>query len=158
MSSLNRDEMTYVERFGRFWESFGGPRTAGRIIGWLMICEPPYQSASELVEVLGVSSGSVSTLSRQLMQLQMVERVTFPGDRASYYQLRDHVWVNTIENEMSGLRELAALAEAGRSLLPSERADRVEELAHVTDFFLAEWPDLVERLRTQMSNRVAARS
>lgn len=150
MSILTPTETEYIERFGRFWETSGFTRTAGRIVGWLMICDPPHQAATDLVDALGVSTGSVSTLTRQLVDLQMVERVTFPSDRASYYRLRDHVWVNLIERKMDGLRELADLAAQGRKLLPDQRTDRVEELADVTDFFLLEWPDLVDRLREQM--------
>lgn len=150
MKTTSKPEIEYVERFGRFWETSGGTRTAGRIVGWLMICDPPHQSATDLVDALGASTGSVSTLTRQLIELQMVERVTFPSDRASYYRLRDHVWVNLIEQKMDGLRELADLAAQGRKLLPDQRTDRVEELADVIDFFLMEWPDLVDRLREQL--------
>ncbi len=153
MKNSRGTELDYVERVGRFWELSGGPRTAGRIIGWLMICDPPHQSAADLVEVLDISSGSVSTLTRQLMTLGMVERITFPGDRSSYFQLREHAWVRLIEGQMDVLYELVALVDAGRTLLPAQRVDRVEELAAVTDFFLAAWPELVDRLRQHLDDR-----
>ncbi len=156
MKQMSAQESEYVEQFGRFWEASGGSRTAGRIVGWLMICEPVQQSAADLVNVLGVSSGSVSTLTRQLMNVQMVERVTFPSDRASYYQLHEHVWIQRVGNGVAAFEELARLARQGRDLLPDARADRVDELGAVMAFFLAEWPALMDRLHEHMRERVTA--
>ena len=51
-------ELAFVEEFGRLLEEEGAPRIAGRILGWLLICEPPYQSFNDLVGVLGASKGS----------------------------------------------------------------------------------------------------
>jgi hypothetical protein len=38
------EEREFIERSGLFYEAAGGPRTAGRILGWLLICDPPHQS------------------------------------------------------------------------------------------------------------------
>ena len=148
--SMTDRQQAYVERFGRFWEVAGGPRTAGRIVGWLMISDPPQQSAAELVAALGVSHGSVSTLTRQLDRANMVERITFPGDRASYYRLREHVWVNLIDSRMDGLIELRELGSHGAELSTST-TDRGTELQLVAEFLLERWPGLIEELRRRMS-------
>lgn len=86
--------------------------------------------------------------------------MTFPGNRASYYQMRDHAWTRVVDNQVNAFRHLADLAAQGQAMLPPERADRVDDLAEMTDFFLAEWPALLERLHTRVDDgaRAAARS
>ncbi len=136
----------FVERVGRFWESISGTRTAGRILGWLMICEPDHQSSSEIVEALDVSTGSVSIQIRQLEQAGVVERVTFRGDRASYYRLPNRVWSQVLHGELDRIVEMRKLSEAAAGFLPTVRPERVTELGAVAEFFGNEWAALMERL------------
>lgn len=144
---LSEPQSDYVERIGRWWELATGSRTAGRILGWLMICEPPHQSSGDLVDALGVSAGSVSTQIRHLERVGLVERITFPGNRAAYYQLRPHAWLEQVWAERKArLDEMVDLAGAADEVLPSIRPERVTDLGRIAEFFAAEWPDLMERL------------
>jgi DNA-binding MarR family transcriptional regulator len=140
----------YVEKVGRWWEAATGSRAAGRILGWIMICEPPHQSAADLIETLDLSSGSVSNQVRVLETVGLLERVTFGGDRASYYQLRPHAWVEVMLEKQSGTEELLALAHAAESVLPTDRPERVTELARVAEFWNEEWPALIARLKEHL--------
>lgn len=151
---LTADESHFVEIVGRFWENSTGSRTAGRIIGWLMICEPDHQSSVDLVESLDISTGSVSTQIRHLERMGLVERVTFRGERVSYYRLPEQAWSRLIESEMGRLVELRKLSEAGAVVLPRSRPERVTELGLIADFFVDEWPALIERLDRRLSKEV----
>jgi hypothetical protein len=142
-----------VEYVGRCWEGFGQPRTAGRILGWLMICEPPEQSSSDLADALQVSAGSVSAISRQLVQLGLADRVTYPGDRASYFRLNEHVWVEVVRARMDDLRALHDVALSAEPLLPDTEPQRVTELAWMTEFLMKEWPPLMERMQRELEQR-----
>lgn len=144
------EQSDFVEKVGRWWETISGSRSAGQILGWLMICEPAHQSASELVEALQVSAGSVSTQARVLEGIGLVERVTFPGDRATYYQLRPHVWAEMMWSEQQRIEEMKALADAALEVKPEARPDRVEELGLVSEFFLEHWPGLMEGLTERL--------
>lgn len=139
-------QANFIERVGRYWESLSGTRTAGRILGWLMICEPDHQSSSDLVAALDVSTGSVSIQVRQLERLNLVERTTFPGDRASYYRLPDRAWSRLVDSELDRMIEMRKLAEAGAELLPESRPERVTELKAIGEFLTDEWPQLMDRL------------
>ena len=55
----------FVERLGRFFEAEGAPRTAGRILG-LMLLTPGELALDEIAERLQVSKASVSTNARQM--------------------------------------------------------------------------------------------
>lgn len=152
---LTGDQSRFVEHAGRFWESVSLGRTAGRILGLLMICEPDHQSAAELVDTLGISSGSVSMQTRQLERLGLVERLTFPGDRASYYRLPDQVWTRTIDAELDRIAAMRKLAEAGEEVLPDNRPERITELRRVVEFFAGAWPRLIEQLTQELNEGVS---
>jgi len=147
---MKPEQTTYVEHVGRFWESLSMSRTAGRILGWLMICEPAYQSATDLVNTLEISTGSVSTQVRLLERIGLVERITFRGDRARYYQLPDHVWAKTLNTELDRIRQMRTLAEAGSALVPTTRPERITELGAIAQFFEDEWPDLLARMSEEI--------
>jgi DNA-binding transcriptional regulator GbsR (MarR family) len=149
--NLDGEQVAYVERVGRFWEAGTGSRTAGRMLGWLMISEPAFQSSADLVEMLGVSAASVSTQIRQLEQLGFVERVTFPGDRARYYQLRERVWLRVMEEELNRIVELRKVAEAASNVMPASRQERVTELQTVAESLIDEWPGLMERMTLRLN-------
>ncbi len=135
---------------GRWWESTTGGRAAGRILGWLMICEPPHQSSSDLVEALEVSAGTVSTQIRVLERIQFVERITFPGDRVTYYQLKPDVWIGVMMSEPEHIRRMMELSEAASHLIPDERPDRVTDMGLIARFLLDRWPSLMDELLLEL--------
>jgi DNA-binding transcriptional regulator GbsR (MarR family) len=140
------EQLAYVERVARWWEGLTASRNAGKILGWLMICEPPHQSSSDLVDALGISTGSVSTHIRGLVDLGLVERVTFAGDRATYFQLKDHVWSAMMWSEQARIEEMRGLTEDVAEVLPAQRPDRVTDLGQVIEFVAREWPEFMRRM------------
>lgn len=144
-------QLAYVERFGRFWEASGSTRSAGRMLGWFTICEPAHQSSAQLMDVLQISSGTVSMVVRQLMSTGMIERVTFAGDRASYYHLKDHAWIQAMDAQATLFQTLGELAADGLALVDGGPHERLDDLADVTNFFVEEWPALTARLHERLS-------
>lgn len=130
----------------RWWESGTGSRSAGRILGWLMVCDPPHRSAPELVEGLDISAGTVSTQARLLEEIGFVERITFPGDRVAYYQLKPDVWVQVMWTEVDQLERMMSISEAGAGVIPEERPNRVIDIGLIAQFFLDKWPGFMEEL------------
>jgi DNA-binding transcriptional regulator GbsR (MarR family) len=64
----------------------GATRTMGRVYGWLMICDPPQQSLSQIAEALSVSKASVSTVARQLRKGGMIQRLP-AASREHHYRV-----------------------------------------------------------------------
>jgi len=122
----------------------------GRILGWLMICEPPHQSSSDLVEKLELSAGTVSTQIRVLERVLFVERITFPGDRVSYYQLKPDVWIGVMMSEPDHIKRMMELSEAASDLIPEERPDRVTDMGFIARFLLHRWPALMDELAVEL--------
>lgn len=110
-------ELELCEAFGRLFEDSGNTRIAGRLVGWLLICEPPEQTPAQVVEALGISKASVSTELRRLEQLGVIERTTLPGDRRSYWRIAVFAWPELIERRMRLIDQFVALADQGLTLL-----------------------------------------
>jgi len=47
-----------VEEFGLLYEEMDGTRMAGRVSGWLLLCDPPAQSLTQIAVTLGREQGS----------------------------------------------------------------------------------------------------
>jgi DNA-binding transcriptional regulator GbsR (MarR family) len=136
----------YIEDFGLYFENFGLPRTAGRILGWLLVCDPPQQTMPDLVQALQVSKSSVSTASRLLIQAKLVERVSLPGERKDYYRVKKGAWVTAMQLKMAQIPEMQKFAEQGLALLdnhPAERRERLQEMHSLYTFFEQRFPELI---------------
>ncbi len=127
------------------------------MLGWLMICDPPEQSSANLRDSLDASAGSVSNTTRDLMQIGMVDRVTFPGDRSSYFRLHEHAWIQVMQGRLEAIRGLHQLALAAEPLRPERRADRVADLRFITEFMLDEWPGVMDRMQRKLEKRGEAK-
>ncbi len=157
----NNEEKNFVEEFGIVFEQTGLPRMAGRIFGWLLISDPPYQSSGELAEVLMASKGSISTTTRFLIQMGLVERFVIPGVRHDYFRLRPDALQRTIRHGLEDeIKMFRNLAEHGLELVRSGASIRrqwLEEMRNRYTFLEQEFPALMERYeKEQAKNRVKA--
>lgn len=147
--SLQAEEQNFVEEVGIVFEQTGLPRMAGRILGWLLISDPPHQSTVELTEALMASKGSISTMTRHLINLGLIERISLPGVRHDYFRIRPDAWQHMIrrglEDEISMVRQLA---ERGLELLAQKTPltrKWLEEMRDVYAFLEREFPPLLVR-------------
>jgi DNA-binding transcriptional regulator GbsR (MarR family) len=151
-------ELHYVEEFGLFWEQMGLPRMTGRILGWLLICDPPEQTMTDLTEVLQASKSSISTGTRMLIQFGFIERISLPGERKDYYRLLPHLWTRVLAAKQGQLTDFLQLAQRGLALLSetdAQRRERLEEMHDLYAFMEVEYPKLLERWRLERSQRMS---
>jgi DNA-binding transcriptional regulator GbsR (MarR family) len=129
--------MEFVEQLGGYFESNGLTRLAGRLLGWLLVCEPERQSSEELAAALNASSGGVSTNARMLIQFGFVERLGVAGDRRTYFRLRPHAFAAGERQRIRTMADLQTLADVGLHALrnsPPERSRRIEEMRELTAY------------------------
>jgi hypothetical protein len=97
------EEAEFVNRLGLFMQMLGGPGTMGRVYGWLLICDPPQQSLTQLAEALKVSKASVSTVARQLQEGGMIERLPSPT-RQHLYRVKPGGFASVLDTQLSRMR------------------------------------------------------
>ena len=138
-----------VEDFGLAFEQTGMPRMSGRILGWLLISDTPYQSMNQLVRALKASKGSISSMTRLLIQFGLIERLSLPGVRHDYFRLHPDAWQHIIrrglEDEIKMFRQLA---EHGLELLTKKKPITqrwLEEMRDIYTFLEREFPALLKR-------------
>jgi len=148
-NSEQAEEQRFVEEVGIVFEQTGLPRMAGRILGWLLISDPPHQSTDQLVEALMASKGSISTMTRLLIQIGLIERLSLPGVRHDYFRLRPDAWHHMIRRGLvDEIRMVRQLAERGLELLADKTPltrKWLEEMRDVYTFLEWEFPALLER-------------
>ncbi|RZQ65871.1 GbsR/MarR family transcriptional regulator [Amycolatopsis suaedae] len=155
---MSPEEAELVDRIGLFMETVGGPRTMGRIYGWLMICDPPRQSLSELAGALEVSKASVSTMIRPMQEGGLVERLPSAG-RQHYYRIAPGGFTQLLQVQLARMGGGAEAAEFGLSVIGEDRPQQRERLADLRDFcrfaateatedFLRRWADYRTRNRS----------
>lgn len=141
----------FIEEMGIFFERMGFPRMAGRIWGWLLVCDPPEQTAAQIAEALQASRGSISTMTR-LLQIWGVERIGIPGQRGGRYRIQAGSFVKLLHTEAGMFSEIRRLAERGLEALDNEPPRVRERLLEGCDLFAfveKEYPLLIEKWEKQ---------
>jgi len=142
--------LTFVEDVAVAFEQGGLPRMAGRVIGWLLICDPPEQSSAQLAEVLRASKGSISTSTRLLVSSGLVERRSQPGQRRDYFRIQPQAWAELVRLRLDQVTSFRQLTQRGLALLhpcPPARRTRLEDVNELYTWLESELPALWERWR-----------
>ena len=155
VTSPMKDMHEYVESFGLFWEQAGLPRMTGRILSWLLICDPPHQTMHQLTEALQASKSSISTGTRMLIQMGIIERLSLPGQRRDHYRVVPDSWSHIMEEKAKRqFTELRRLSERGLALLDGAspaRRQRLEEMRDYYVFMEREFPLILDHWRAHRS-------
>ena len=111
---MSPEEAEFVDRLGLFMELLGGSRTMGRVYGWLLICDPPKQSLTELAQTLSVSKASVSTVARQLQEGGLIERLP-SSTRQHQYRVTPGGFSSVLSAQLSRMKFGIDAADLGLS-------------------------------------------
>jgi DNA-binding transcriptional regulator GbsR (MarR family) len=141
-------ESTFVEEMGQFLGSIGMTPMSGRMWGWLLICEPPEQTAAEIADALQASRGAISGTARLLATAGLIRRSTRPGDRREFFSAPPEALDSMLASASAIYRQMREIAERGLAATsdrsPSARA-RLEELRDVMAFVEREVPIVIGR-------------
>lgn len=107
----------FIEQMGLLTEEVGMPRIAGRIMGLLLLTESPLDLEG-IAERLQISHGSVSTNTRLLEQLGVVERLTTPGDRRVRFRLGTDPAGQFLERDLQRRRRMGTLIQNTIARMP----------------------------------------
>jgi len=152
-------ELTFADHTGRFYaRRYGFPPVAGRLIGYLSVCDPPDQSIGELAEALLASRSAITAALKSLETTKIVRRSRAAGERM------DRVWLDMSSAGATGMdvteyQEFGALAREGLEVLadaPPERRALLLEMRAFADFLVEEMPRLREAWLGRRAEMIAA--
>jgi DNA-binding transcriptional regulator GbsR (MarR family) len=145
-------ESAFVEEMGRTLAGYGMTPMAGRMWGWLLICEPPEQTAAEIADALQASRGAISGTARILASAGMIRRSTRRGDRREYFSAPPETFDSFLANAGRIYRQFREMAERGLTAMadrPPESRARLQELRDVFAFVEQEVPAVVDRFLSE---------
>ncbi len=150
------EEMHFIEDIGLFFEQMGLPRMAGRILGVLLISDPPAQSITDLAQKLKASKSSISIMARLLVEHGLIERVASPVPRRDYYRFKPGGWLIYMRQWLGLMSALHEITERGIALMGDKPPEMKERLLEAHDLFSMieeRFPELLVGLEKRQYNR-----
>jgi DNA-binding transcriptional regulator GbsR (MarR family) len=157
-SSDNSDwRRGFVEDMGGLVLVHGAPRALMRVLGWMVVCEPPDQTAADVQNELRLSAGSVSTSLRYLGEIGLVERVSQPGDRRIFYRMNTNGWELVLQQRFRAFNEIRRVADKAVEAAADEANDRLHEMRKTWAFLEASSAELLVASRARRDRAAAPR-
>jgi len=150
-AELDRELRRFAEEVGVLFEAQGHTRMEGRIVGRLLVADPPVQSMTALSEYLGVSKASVSAATRVLVQTGAIERVSLPGDRRDYFRLRTDFLDGVLHESIAAMTRFRSLLERALQLVSGDDQPHAAliDTRDFYEFFERELTDVLQRWQAQ---------
>lgn len=145
------DERRYAEDVGLTLGQMGLPPAYGKLLGWLLICDPPSQTSAELAAALGLSKATVSTGMRMLEQIGFARRVAIPGQRGHAYEMAPDAFIKATDSG-DKYAIMHNLMNRGLALIGDEDAPRARRLKITREFYsfiAARLPALVDEFKRE---------
>ncbi|WP_422774655.1 GbsR/MarR family transcriptional regulator [Plantactinospora sp. WMMC1484] len=123
----------------------------GKLLGWLLICDPPQQTSGELATALDLSRGSVSTGMRVLELSGFVRRVPAPGRRGHAYEVAPDAIIRSVA-ETTKFRTFRELMDRGVTVAGGQDSPRAARALITRDFYAyaeRELPAIIERFKAE---------
>lgn len=155
---MDEETSQFIEAFGLHYERIGLSQTAGRIAGYLMICEPPHQTLDDISTALQMAKSTINTTIRSMTAFTITERVSLPGDRKHYYRISRDLWEGRLKRSMDQFKGFRMMAEQGLALMQEaspESRQRLQEMYDLHDFLEREFPALLERWHAERDSDAA---
>ena len=138
-------QLTFADHVGRFYaRQYSFPPVAGRLLGYLFVCDPPQQTIDELSDGLLASRSAITGAVKLLESFGSARRTRAAGERVDRVSLNPAI--QQPQNFDSALhREHAALFREGLALLtdaPPERRAALEEMVALEEFLSERLPAL----------------
>ncbi|MGP4017146.1 GbsR/MarR family transcriptional regulator [Saccharopolyspora sp. 5N708] len=142
---VDESELAFADEAGRhFARQHGLPPMTGRVIGWLLLCEPAQQTIAELAEALRASRTAVTSAVSVLEDWSWIQRSRAAGERVDRVSLDPGVWLRLVDKSAEH-SAVGALARKGLEALGDaspERRARLMEMAAFADFLAERLPAL----------------
>jgi predicted transcriptional regulator len=146
-AELTPQESAFIEEMGQFLGGYGMTPMAGRMWAWLLLCDPPEQTAAQIADALQASRGAISGTARILVTAGFIRRTTKPRDRREYFSSPPDALDSMLSNASVIYGRLRKIAEHGLAAAvdrPGAQA-RLKEFHEVISFIEIEVPRVIDR-------------
>lgn len=138
------EQITFADHMGRFYaRRYAFPPMVGRVLGYLLVCEPKDQTIAELSDALLASRSAITGALNILERMHAVRRTRAAGERMDRVRI-DFSSAQAQGFDITEYEELGELAREGLEVLSDATPERREDLlgmAALADF-------LVERIHS----------
>jgi len=151
-------EAELVEQMAQMLAEAGLSRVAGRIWAYLLICDPPQQSAGDLADTLHASRGAISGSVRVLATAGLVKRTSRRGDRREYFHVPPGSIISVLHSRLPATTAWRQLADDGLAILSDrtpEQLARLQEIRDVYAFMEQELPSMLDRFLAQRKDQTS---
>lgn len=148
MWSVSHDaRLVFADHVGRFYaRQYGFPSMAGRLLGYLLVCDPPQPTIDELSEGLLASRSAVTGAVKLLESFRIAFRARIAGERV------DRVSLGPVSQQPQNFDaavhiEHATVFREGLALLADaspERRAPLEEMVALAEFLSDRLPALLD--------------
>ncbi|HET6381489.1 MAG TPA: MarR family transcriptional regulator [candidate division Zixibacteria bacterium] len=152
---MTEEEDVFVDTMGRFLATYGMTPMAGRLWGYLLICDPPEQTAEQIARALHASRGAISGTVRLLEPIGFVRRTRRRGDRREYLSAPPGTSRTWVENAGGIYRRLRLILEEGLAALkdkPPPLRARLEEAHEFIAYVEREIPTVLDRFVSERAS------
>ena len=151
-------QASFVEEMGQYLGSIGMTPMSGRMLAWLLICDPAEQTAAELSDMLRASRGAISGAARALETAGFVRRSRRRGDRREYFSVPPGAIPALVSGATAIYQRLETITAHGIGVvadLPPPKRERIEEFHDFVAYVEHLIPALLEQY---LREREAARA
>ncbi|HTZ10281.1 MAG TPA: hypothetical protein VMB72_14490 [Acidimicrobiales bacterium] len=128
------EQITFADHVGRFYaRRYGYPPMVGRVLGYLLVCEPRDQTIGELSEALLASRTAVTSALNVLERISAIRRSRAAGERMDRVRL-DFSSAQSRGFDVTEYEELRDLSREGLAVLADAPAERRADLVELEAF------------------------
>ncbi len=147
------EQLRFADHLGRYCvREMSFPPVAGRLLGYLAVCDPAEQTINELADALLASRSAITQAVGLLEGHGLARRTRARGERVDRVAVVLDVLIFERDLDATSYVDQAALLRRGSDLLApddSGRREALEELAELNDFLAEKLPLLKEEWRVR---------
>jgi DNA-binding transcriptional regulator GbsR (MarR family) len=131
---LTPQQRQFVDDFASLWERFAASPAQGRVLALLYIADEPELTAADIAETLGISRGSVSQITRQLIMFRIVQRISRPGDRRDWFRVASNPFGEAARAERAQIGTFIDVLRRGLAIHSASPPERQRALSNSIGF------------------------
>jgi hypothetical protein len=149
----------FIDHFAHLMQDQRGmPLVGGRIFAYLLVCEPAEQTAAQISEAISASLGTVSGMTRLLLNGKLIERNRRRGERSAVYRVSPDAMATITKATVDAVWVFRQATEQGLALMvdrPASSRARLQELRDIYLFFESSLPALFDQWQRQRGEETA---